>query len=140
MISPESTGPALRSRLYEEVTARHNGVFSPQPHPLIASSKVKMIQIFLRCILLHYHLGHHHRTQPVLLTLASSNRRKKRWVDELFRLGHGYVSLSPPHIISISMQVLRTLVRSLIVLWRLQLRHNMCCSKLTYSFDNKGIS
>ena len=44
--------------------------------------------------------------------------------------------LSPPHTILISMQVLRTLVRSSIVLRRLQLQQMVCCSKLTYSLDN----
>ena len=135
MISPGSAGPALRSRWYEEVTVRHNGVFSSQPRPLTASSKVKMIQIS-HVTLARHHLGHHHSRMQSVLTLASSNRRKnKRQIgvgkNELeysqslpLWVGHCYVSLSPPHTISISMQVLRTLVRSPIVLRRLKLRHN----------------
>ena len=54
---------------------RHNGVFSSQPCPLTASSKVKD-SYFSHVILERHHLGHHHGMQSVL-TLASSSRREK---------------------------------------------------------------
>ena len=61
MISPWSAGPALRLRLHEEVTMRHNGVFSSQSRQV-----QKLNDYFSHLIITCHHLGHHHGMQSVL--------------------------------------------------------------------------